>query len=318
MTAREFWHINSNESIIREKKYDLHEEGKLLIKSIYSMISTGTERVIAMGMVPADMQLHMKVPYMDGYLGLPVKYGYSLVGEIIEGPVECRGKMVHLMHPHQNFAWVDSRDVTYVPEGIPLLRATLASNMETALNTVWESGISAGDNVLVCGFGIIGALVSLLASQIPGVRVCVHETEPDRKEVAEKFGFGEADPPRGFDIAINTTGSEEALQLCIDRTLHGGTITELSWYGTHKVSLSLGSSFHIGQKKIISSQASVIPLERAHRCDKKRRKHIVFDLLKNSVYDKLPFHIIPFETLPEVFRQIRAASYKPLCSVVKY
>lgn len=282
------------------------------------MISTGTEKLVALGLVPADMQLQLKVPYMDGYLGLPVKFGYSLVGEIIEGPAEIQGKKVHLMHPHQDYGFVDYKDICFIPDKLPLTRACLMSNMETALNALWDSGISPGDNVLICGFGMLGAITGSLASKIPGVNVFVHEINESRRKIAESLGFPDMVPEKGFDITINTSGTSEGLQMCIDKAVHGGVVTELSWYGNRNVSLKLGSSFHVGQKRIISSQASSIPLDRVHRCDKKRRRHIAMDLLLDDFYDKLPFHIVPFETLPDIFSQIRAGNYEPIITIVKY
>jgi len=320
MTIRELWHISPTESSIYEREYSITEKDKLLIRSHFSLISIGTEKLVSSGKTPLEMYTTMNVPYMNGSLGLPVKYGYSLVGEVIEGPVTFLGKMVHLMHPHQDFAIAEAKDVYIIPPEIPLSRATLASNMETAVNAIWESDISIGDSVLICGFGIIGALIAILARQIPGTDVYIHEISKERAKVSQSLNFNlfsEASVQR-FDVAINTSSSEEALQCCIDRTIQGGIITEMSWYGEQKVNLRLGNNFHIGQKRIISSQASHIPLNKLYKFDIQKRKQIVFSLLKNDIFDKLPFHMVSFDEMPDTFRQIRDHTYNHFCTIVKY
>jgi hypothetical protein len=89
------------------------------------------------------------------------------------------------------------------------------------------------------------------------------------------------------------------------------------WYGDLKVSIKLGSYFHTGQK-IISSQVSNIPLDKISRYSLKRRKQVVFELLKNDIYDRLPFQIISFEELPGVFKKIRNQAYLDFCTIIQY
>ena len=165
MIIKEFWHTGPDQSTIIEKETATPGGSTLLIKSMYSLVSTGTERIIATGKVPAEVQQFMTVPYMEGNFNFPVKYGYSLVGEVISGDEDLKGKLVHLMHPHQDLVMANSADIFPVPEGIPPQRAVFASNMETALNVVWDGNIGPGDRVLVCGFGNIGALTLSLPAR---------------------------------------------------------------------------------------------------------------------------------------------------------
>ena len=307
-------------SEISERDYNTPVSG-LVIKSLYSLVSRGTERIVATGKVPAGIQSLMKVPHMAGNFSFPVKYGYSLVGEVLSGDKNLDGKLVHVMHPHQDRIIVDASDVFPVPDNIPATRAVFASNMETALNAVWDANISIGDRVLICGFGVIGALTALLAGQIPAVRVCVSETAERRQQLARKLGFEILDSSsneHNFDIAMNTSGSGNGLQQCIDLTANEGTILEMSWYGDQEIQLHLGGSFHTGRKKIIASQVSLVAQGKRNLYDHKRRKEVVFRLLGNPVFDRLPCEIIPFDNLPELFHKIRAGTYDSFCSMVKY
>jgi threonine dehydrogenase-like Zn-dependent dehydrogenase len=226
------------------------------------------------------------------------------------------------MHPHQDYVIVPESSLTLVPETIPAQRAVLISNMETAVNAIWDSGLTIGNRVLVCGFGIVGALIAMLANQVPAVKVYVLETNLFRRQMAATLGFGIIDPKTAgapaFDLAFNTTASSEALQVCIDYTLRDSKIIEVSWYGTKSATLALGTSFHTGHKHIISSQVSAIPPSMNLHFDFKRRKEVVLDLLSNELFDLLPFHSIPFEQLPQLFMQIRNHSYNQFSTIVKY
>ena len=320
MKIRELWHVSPFESEIREADYDPGSPNLALIKSMYSLVSTATERIVAKGRVPDTLKEIMKVPYMGGDFDFPVKYGYSLIGKVIRGPSSLTGKTVHLMHPHQDYAFADESSLVVVPETIPAQRAVLASNLETALNAIWESNISLGDHVIICGFGLIGALIAILARQITSTRIVIHEIDKKRKELAIGMGFETYDPKlsHAFDLAFNASASGEALQLCIETTLPQSRIVEVSWYASDPVTIRLGGSFHTGQKQIVSSQVSTIPANRQSHFDKFRRKQVVLDLLRNSIFDQIPLHQTEFDQLPGLFTQLRDQTYTHFATLVKY
>ena len=103
MVIRELWHSSSEKTLIKQADYEMSDPEKILIKTSYSLISTGTERIVSKGMVPLQLWQSMQVPNMDGSFAFPLKYGYSLVGEVIDGNKDWIGKQVHLMNPHQDF-----------------------------------------------------------------------------------------------------------------------------------------------------------------------------------------------------------------------
>jgi threonine dehydrogenase-like Zn-dependent dehydrogenase len=309
MLVQSLWHITPLKSEIRESELGGIAQHQLLIKSLYSLISLGTERLVCKGLVQQNMWDEMVVPYMEGEFGFPVKYGYSLVGEVLNGPPLYKGKLVHLLYPHQNYAVCNTIDAYIIPENIPPRRAVLASNMETAVNAVWDSYISVGDRILIAGFGLIGALTGIIMKHIPGVNVFVYDPDPSRISLAKDLGFpiysGDSLNAGKFDIALNASASNDGLQLCIDRAGMESRIVELSWYGNKSVQLSLGGDFHKSRKQIISSQVSAIPALKQNRWTYRRRKELVFDLLKTNWFDKLLTHDVPFEESPLVFEKIR-------------
>jgi threonine dehydrogenase-like Zn-dependent dehydrogenase len=271
------------------------------------LISTGTERLIACGGVPEPLHQSMTVPYMEGSLALPVKYGYSLVGEVISSTTLAQGTRVHLMHPHQDYCSVRSFDASVIPAEIPLKRALLASNMETVINAVWDAGITGACRVLIAGYGSIGALLARVCSRHLGCEVHVLENNPLKKEGIRGQGYQIANEHSGaFDVAFHAAASSDALQYCIDRINPESAVIELSWYGNRKVSLSLGGSFHRDRKKIMASQVSVIPPHKKTEWDFVKRKEYAFRLLEDDFFDGLLTHEIPFADSALFFNQNRS------------
>jgi threonine dehydrogenase-like Zn-dependent dehydrogenase len=322
MKSHALWHTSSVASVILEQELPDRNNNMLLIQSLYSLVSLGTERLVASALMPAAVWDQMAVPYMEGTFSLPCKYGYSLIGKVLKGPEEYRGKTVHLMHPHQDMLWVNVSSVSVIPDEIPAIRAVLASQVETAINALWDSGISPGDSVLVAGFGLVGAIIALLASGIPGVKVSVLEKNEYRKQVAREMCFDvpdrQEDNKNIYDLSIHTAGDEKALQFCIDHTGYEGQVTEVSFYGKKSISLILGETFHTGRKRIVVSQVSQIPSHKKNRWDLQRRKSLVFEMLKDKRFDLLVGNLTPFEQAPVLFNQIRYGLINDISVIFQY
>ncbi len=298
------WHIDPKLSVLKEAA--AFGGADTLIKAAYSLISTGTERLVACGDVPVSMHASMAVPYMEGHLGLPVKYGYSLVGEVLSSNTLAQGTRVHLMHPHQDVCSIRDIDAIPVPDTVPLKRALLAANMETAINAVWDAGLTEKAPVLIAGYGTVGALLARLCSSHFGCTVSVLENNPLKKALVEAHGYRLAGTDdEEYPFTFHCAASGEALQYCIDRAAPESAVIELSWYGTRNVSLSLGGSFHRGRKKIIASQVSEIPPHKKNEWTYARRKEYAFRLLGDDFFDCLLTNEIPFHKSADFFNQNR-------------
>lgn len=318
----ELWHLSYNSSEIREMPVEKPKADEVMIESVFSMVSPGMERMVSLGNVPDEAGDYMRVPHMKGFFSFPFTYGYSLVGMVMKGPENLVGHLVHVMHPHKSVVTLKQDFVYPIPGFIPAKRATLASNLETAVNAVWDSGVSAGDKVLVVGFGIIGALVSMLVQRIPGVELLVLEKEQTRAMKAESMGFKVLSTNKrignNYDVAFNSSSSARGLQACIDSLGREGKVVELSWYGSDAVTLKLGHGFHFLRKQIISSQVSNIPASRVSRWNLKRRKDLVFKLLRDSSFDKLITLEVPFRNAPSFFKSLRNEEVNDVGIVFSY
>ncbi len=291
-----------------------------VVRAMFSAVSPGTERLVAGGKVPAALREEMRCPYMGGRFPFPVKYGYSLVGEVVQGPATLRGRKVHVLHPHQDVCVVRSEDVRPLPEGLPPTRATLASSMETAITAVWDSGVVLGERVLVVGFGIIGSLIARSLPSGPAVDLEVVEKSPDRRRLAEAMGFRTTALPvsEPFDVAFDTSGSDSGLQAAIDGIGVEGRVVAVSWFGAEPARLNLGGSFHSRRKRIVGSQVSRIPAIMRPRWDVGRRTDLVFRLLERPEFDSHVGPSVPFADLPRTFPALVRHSPEGLSPLIIY
>lgn len=309
MQTRSLWHLNVRQSMIRDDRTGRPGAGECIVRTHYSMVSVGTERLVARGGVPPALYEDMAVPYMQGGFQFPLAYGYSLTGVVLDGPREWLGERVHLMHPHQTLCRVRTADLTVVPPSVPLDRAVLSSNLETAVNALWDARPLIGQEVLVVGFGLVGALVAHLLRPIPGLRVHVAEPFAPRAALARELGHTileeGADWKDHFDLVVHTSATAEGLQAGLEQLRPDGALIELSWYGQRPVTLDLGGSFHYGRKRIVSSQVSHLAPRALPAWDAARRKELVFRFLEDPTLDKLLGKAIPFEESADFFNTLR-------------
>jgi len=295
------WHINESESVLKSQS----NEGLkgLSLTSLYSMVSTGTERKVALGQISNSFIKRMYVPYMEGDFNLPIKYGYSLIAK------DDNGNTYHLMHPHQSKVFVSPNHVHQLPDDLPPARAALISNMETIINAIWDSEPYADDKVAICGFGNIGALLAITLNDAFEINPTIIETKNWNKQKAASLGFGLQEDER-YDIIYHTSGTAQGLQYCIDHLLPEGKVIELSWYGNQPITLNLGERFHYDRLQIISSQVSSIPFAYQDKHDYQSRKESAIELLSLPRFDKLITDYIPFQDAPQFFNDLRLGKQK--------
>lgn len=294
------WHIdNSISKLLPIKKSNIHQSRNELVslKAKYSLISNGTERLVSLGKVSAELGEKMKVPYMAGTFSLPIKYGYSMVA--------TKGNTVyHVMHPHQEEVLVNRSDLFEVSDKIPLHRLSLISNLETVANAIWDANINNKDIVAICGFGNIGALLANTLRVHFDIEVDIIEVDQWRIDKAKSLGW-KVNNDINYDIIFHTTAQQDALVNCINKLNVEGKLIELSWYGNKKVSIPLGEAFHYNRLQIISSQVSKIPQSKAKEHNYKTRKELACHWLHHNSYDELITDIIPFDKAPEFYNKLR-------------
>jgi predicted dehydrogenase/threonine dehydrogenase-like Zn-dependent dehydrogenase len=196
--------------------------GGVLVRSLYSLISTGTElmkveesKLSLVGKAkarPDQLKKALDTVYQQGPMSAYRKamnrldsytpLGYSLAGTVVEvGPgaeefsvgdlVACAGNEFAL---HADVNWVPKNLCVKVPAGVAPRHAAFATVGAIALQGVRQAEPQIGDTACVVGLGLVGQLVvQLLVAS--GVRVVGLDVVEERCRLAEKAGALLCAPP---------------------------------------------------------------------------------------------------------------------------
>jgi NADPH:quinone reductase-like Zn-dependent oxidoreductase len=295
--------------------------GDVLVRSLHSGVSRGTETLVFRGGVPVDQYEVMRAPFQEGEFPGPVKYGYLNVGIVEQGPEELAGRTVFCLYPHQTRYVVPASAVTVVPDGVPARRAVLAGTVETAVNALWDAAPLVGDRIAVVGAGMVGCCVARLLARIAGVQVTLVDVDPSRAEIAQTLGVGFAPPeqaPTGCDLVLHASATSAGLQLSLNLLATEGAVVELSWYGDSPVSVSLGAAFHSGRLAVRASQVGMVaPARRATRTLADRRA-LALRLLEDPAFDALLTGSSAFADLPWLMPRLASGEVAALCHTISY
>jgi threonine dehydrogenase-like Zn-dependent dehydrogenase len=296
-------------------------EADVLVRTLFSGISRGTEALVFNGRVPRSEYERMRAPFQAGDFPAPVKYGYASVGRVERGPRALQDRTVFVLHPHQTSYVVPAAAVHVVPPDVPSGRAVLTANLETAVNALWDARPHVGDHVTVVGAGTVGCLTAWLASRIAGCSIELVDVNPGRSRIAQALGVRFSAPEKAAleaDTVIHASGSPAGLELALQLAGFESTVIELSWFGNQNVSLPLGGAFHARRLKIVSSQVGSVAPEQRARWTTQRRMDLALTLLSDPVLDVLITGESDFENLPETMATLAASPGDTLCHRVRY
>jgi threonine dehydrogenase-like Zn-dependent dehydrogenase len=293
----------------------------VLVRTLRSGVSRGTEALVFRGGVPPAQYAPMRAPFQEGDFPGPVKYGYLNVGVVEQGPTALRGRVVFCLYPHQTSYVVPAGAVTVVPAGVPPDRAVLAGTVETAVNALWDAAPLLGDRVTVVGAGMVGCCVARLLHRFPAVEVTLVDIDAGRADVAAALDVEFALPGDAAgrrDLVVHTSATSAGLQRSLDLLAPEGTVIDLSWYGDSEVRLSLGGAFHSGRLGIRSSQVGTLSPARSGRRTVADRLLLALQLLRDPAFDALITGRSRFCELPDVMARLTAGSLPALCHTITY
>jgi NADPH:quinone reductase-like Zn-dependent oxidoreductase len=319
--ARSFWTVQPGRGEIRSEQLPAAREGEVLVRTLYSGISRGTESLVFAGHVPVSEYGRMRAPFQAGDFPAPVKYGYASVGVIEAGAADLAGRTVFVLHPHQTRYVVPRASVHVVPDGVPPRRAVLAANLETAINGLWDARPHLGDRIVIVGGGAVGCLVAWLASRLSPSTVQLVDVNPARKGVATALGVSFAPPESAqgdADVVVHASGTAAGLQTAIALAGFEATVLEMSWYGDRHVPVALGESFHAQRLTIKSSQVGHVAASQRARWTTQRRMQLALSLLSEPALDTLITGESGFDDLPTVMAALAESPGTTLCHRIRY
>ena len=312
---------------VREEQLAAPGPGQVLVRSTLSAISTGTEMLLYRGQFPDDLALDEDIEALQGNLSYPLKYGYSLVGEVIEIGEEVSstwlGKKVFAFQPHESRFVANVGSLHVIPEGITPHDAVFLPNMETAVNFVMDGSPMIGEEVVVLGQGVVGLLTTALLAQFPLEHLLTIDGYPLRRQTSLDFGASASLDPddletyrldrpsyngsseqAGADLVYELTGEPAVLNQAISMCGFDGRVVVGSWYGKKRAEVDLGGWFHRSRIKLISSQVSSLNPEYSGRWDKSRRFQVAWGMIERLKPSRLITQSIPIEKADQAYRML--------------
>jgi 2-desacetyl-2-hydroxyethyl bacteriochlorophyllide A dehydrogenase len=296
---------------------------KLLVKTLFSAVSPGSELLLYRGLLPDDLALDETIPGLRGRAGFPTRYGYSTVGRVIalgeNAPPEWEGRLVFSFHPHESHFLADPQELHALPPGVPPEQALFLPNLETAVNFMMDGRPMVGERVVVFGQGIVGLLTTALLACHPLARLITLDRHPLRRRFSLTAGADSSLDPaepnvlamlagelnssdrEGADLVYELSGSPEALEQSLAATGFDGRIIIGSWYGKKRADLSLGGRFHRSRIRLISSQVSSLGPELTGRWTKSRRLETAWSLIGRVDPVRYVTHRFPFDRAHEAY-----------------
>ncbi len=275
--------------------------GEVLVRTERSAISAGTELLFFRGEVQPGCGVHG--PAQATY---PCATGYSAVGvvEALGSGVDpsWTGQRVFGFAPHQDLFLAPVKDLVRVPPEVPVERAAMLANVETAVSLVMDAAPVVGERALVVGQGVVGQLVAGLLSRLPLQELLLVDSDPQR---LERAGVLCASPVQraasipalaaggGFDLAIELTGQPTVVPPALDALRYEGRLIIGSWFGDRAASFPTSDRVHRNRNAILFSQVSQIDSRYAARFDKARRLSFAMELLREWPLEKLVTHRLP-------------------------
>ena len=319
--------------------------GEVLLETVYSGISAGTELTAYRGSNPYlerewDPQRRLFVTGTST-MTYPVDgWGYEEVGRVTAAgsadDADLVGSLAWGAWGHRSLA---VRPADYVrprllPAGVEPMSGVFAKIGAIALNAVLDADVHVGETVVVFGAGVPGQLVAQLA-RLNGASVVVVDPLPSRRELAARLGAAEVLDPagddvaaavrtrtsdRGADVVIEMSGSYQALHEAVRTVGYSGRVVASGFFQGPAAPVRLGEEFHHNRVSIVGSQISGVAPHLQHRWDELRMSGTVLGLAREGSLPlgDLVSHVVPADDAAWAFRMLDTAPQDALQVVLDY
>lgn len=326
---------------VREEQMFEPGPGQVLVKTVVSGISAGTEMLIYRDQFPDEMNIDATIPSLRGTFHYPIKYGYATVGQVVATGTQVAGewleRLVFAFHPHESHFLASPEELLPIPAGVTPEAATMLPNMETAVNFMLDGAPLLGEQVVVFGQGIVGLLLTALLAKMPLAGLVTLDSYPQRRLASLRLGAKASLEPEkaqesaqllsllsrdgsylGADLTYEVSGNPSALDLALAVTGYNGRVIIGSWYGRKKPELDLGGVFHRSRIRLISSQVSSIAPELTGRWNKPRLLGVAWQMLREIQPTALITQAFQFSDAPAAYDLLDKNPGEAIQVVLKY
>jgi threonine dehydrogenase-like Zn-dependent dehydrogenase len=215
---------------------------------------------------------------------------------------------------------VDDPFLLQVPDAMPWKSALCLDPAQFALGGIRDGNVRLGDHVAVFGLGAIGAIAAQMARAAGAAYVAVVDPIQKRRDAAVEVGADAAFDPlcedvglelkratnrAGVDVAIETSGNEQALQQALRGLGYGGTIAFVGWARSFSGTLDLGREAHFNNANLVFSRASSEPSRDHPRWDRRRIATSCWSMLASGEIDceRIVDPVVSFAEVPRAYEE---------------
>lgn len=215
-------------------------EGQVLIRSLYSLMSIGTETTILHQRYAPDTHFARMFSFPQ------LQTGVQAVGEVdaVHSSVSefAPGDIVYMRVAHGSHQVLPAAECSPVPQGIDLKSACWAGLAKTAFRAAWAGRFTAGAQVLIIGAGPVGQMVTRWASALGCTTIAVSDVSGFRITHARAGGatqtftgdiasqlqaIGDIDDGAGPGIVVDSTGNPDVFQPALAAAARFGKVVLL-------------------------------------------------------------------------------------------
>ncbi len=342
IVVRSLYFEGPGRTSIRENLISGPRSGEVLVKTIFSAISSGTESLVYKGQWPEELPIDENISSLSGKFSYPLKYGYAAVGRVIGAgdsvSPEWMGRLVFAFNPHETHFVTSPDKLTVIPDSVSHEGACFLPNMETSLSLVMDGNPVIGETVAIFGQGVVGLLTAALLARMSLGKIVTFDKYAMRRQASLVLGADlSIDPTKDFgtgrfedfflgslsddfksDLTYELSGYPEVLNQAISITGFDGRIVVGSFYGSKVASIKMGSWFHRARIRLVSSQVSSIAPHLTGRWSKGRRLRMALKMISQIEPDRLITHKINFSDAGKAYELLTKRPQEAIQVILSY
>lgn len=319
MLSRRIVFTQPNEAKVQEAEVAKPTGKQLLVKTLVTLVSSGTELTILSGEFPQGSA-------WARYGRYPFTAGYSNVGTVLEvgGKVQSLkpGDRVATSAPHSEYVLVNEDDAAKVGIGVEDDEAVFHTLASGVMNSVRLAGVTLGESVAVVGVGLLGQLVIIFSRLCGGLPVVAIDLSSRRLALAKQSGatallqpgvenveqqLGLLTSGRMADTVFEVTGNPQVIPWALTLAKRQGRYVQLS-SPRGRSEVDFHDEVNATSRTIIGTHFSSAPAyETPYNIWTRRRNTELFLRLLAGGYtsvEHLVSHRYTLEQAPEAYRML--------------